>query len=127
MALGPIYYASAALAARVSLAALGIGQPLLWRPEVSTPLNSLLGVREGLRMLQLGLSPYQGASCHTPPLVLALHAATAAHPILYVTPNLLADALAALALWRLATCLCRGRDAVASGRSRPNPRTCIKY
>jgi phosphatidylinositol glycan class U len=101
--------------ARASLALLGAGEPLLWRPEVTTPLNSLLGVREGLRMLQLGLSPYAGASCHAPPLVLALHAATAAHPLLYALPNTVADALAALALWRLASLLCKGRSADASG------------
>lgn len=105
---GPGYYASAALAARASLALLGAGAPLLWRPEVTTPLNSLLGIREGLRLLQLGLSPYAGAACHAPPLVLAVHAATAAHPVLYVVPNLVADALGALALWRLAARLCGG-------------------
>ncbi|KAI8476908.1 MAG: GPI transamidase subunit PIG-U-domain-containing protein, partial [Monoraphidium minutum] len=109
------YYAAAALAARASLALLRAGGPLLWRPEVTTPLNSLLGVREGLRLLQLGLSPYGGAACHAPPLVLALHSATAQHPLLAALPNAAADALAALALWRLAARLCRGRSAEAMG------------
>jgi hypothetical protein len=114
---GPAYYAAAALAARAALAALGAGGALLWRPEVSTPLNSLLGVREGLRMLRLGLSPYAGAACHAPPLVLALHAATAARPALYVLPNILADAVAAGALAALAVRLCRGRSAADAGGS----------
>lgn len=114
----PAYYAAAAMAARASLALLRAGEPLLWRPEVTTPLNSLLGVREGLRLLQLGLSPYAGAACHAPPLVLALHAATAAHPVLYLLPNAAADALAALALWRTAAVLLRGRSAEAAGAVR---------
>ncbi|GBF91289.1 phosphatidylinositol glycan anchor biosynthesis class U [Raphidocelis subcapitata] len=109
------WYAATALAARGALALLGAGGPLLWRPEVSTPLNSLLGVREGLRLLRLGLSPYAGAAVHAPPLVLALHAATAAAPLLYALPTIAADAAAALAIWRLAGLLCRGRSAAEAG------------
>jgi hypothetical protein len=113
------WYAATALAARGALALLGAGGPLLWRPEVSTPLNSLLGVREGLRLLRLGLSPYAGAMVHAPPLVLTLHAATAVGPALYVLPNVAADATAALAIWRLASLLCRGRSAEDAGARGP--------
>ena len=121
----PAYYAAAALAARAALALAGAGAPLLWRPEVSTPFNGLLGVREGLRMLQLGLSPYAGGGCHAPPLVLALHAAAgaaaarvggaSAAALAAAAPNIAADAVAALALWRLGKVLYRGRDAAEHG------------
>jgi hypothetical protein len=116
---GPAYYAAAALAARASLALLGVGERLLWQPEVSTPLNSLLGVREGVRMMRLGLSPYAGSACHAPPLLLALHAAVASHPVLHVLPNVVADAAAAAALAALAAHLCRGRSAAEAGATLP--------
>lgn len=87
-----------AVALRLLLAALGAGEALLWQPEVSTPANTLLKTREGLRLLALGSSPYGGGTCHTPPLWLAVSAHCAQHPLLYVLPGTVADLVGAAAL-----------------------------
>lgn len=84
---------------RLALAAVGLGEALLWRPEVSTPANSALQAREGVRLLQLGVSPYAGASCHAPPLWLVLVAPVVnAAPWLRVLPNVACDLAGAAAL-----------------------------
>jgi hypothetical protein len=85
---------AAALALRLALLALARApRHLAWRPEVSTPANSLLDWRECARLLRLGADPYfrggggargggsdstnanahggGGAACHTPPLLVA--------------------------------------------------------
>ena len=92
---------AAAACLRVLLAALGLGQFLLWRIEVSTPASSLLTIREGLFLRSTGLSPYVGSSCHVPPLLLALHSLTVMHELWFVLPNLLFDLLSGLLLVRL--------------------------
>lgn len=88
---------------------LGAGSFLFWRPEVTTPANSLLQIREGVRLLQLNVSPYQGSNCRAAPLVLAILAPWAAVPVLYGLPNILCDYLAALVVERLAVSLTRKR------------------
>jgi hypothetical protein len=97
-----------AAAARLLLVRLGAGEGLLWQPEVTTPANTLLKTREGLRLLQLGVSPYAGAACHIPPLWLAVAAPWAAHPLLYVVPNIAADLVGAAALYVAAAALFGG-------------------
>jgi len=87
-----------ALAARLLLLGLQAGTGLVWRPEVSTPANSVLHVREGIRLLQLGVLPYGGATCHAAPLVLALLAPLSQNSVLLALPNVLADLIAAAAL-----------------------------
>jgi hypothetical protein len=89
---------SIAIAARIMLLLSGAGEALLWRPEVSTPANTLLKTREGIRLLQLGISPYEGESCHIPPLWLAVVAPWAHHKVLCVLPNIACDVVAAGAL-----------------------------
>jgi phosphatidylinositol glycan class U len=98
-----------AAAVRLLLALLGIGRYLIWRVEVSTPANTLLQVREGLRLRSLGVAPYSGSACHAPPLVLALLSATAPSPTLYVLPNIAFDLLAGLLVARIAATLLRGK------------------
>jgi hypothetical protein len=100
-----LYLASLAVLARVSLALSGVLDRLLWRPEVTTPANSLLQIREGYYLLQQGVSPYTGTSCHVPPLVLALLGPLSQCKLLYVVPNILADVLAAAALRSTAAAL----------------------
>lgn len=85
-------------AVRATLVLLGAGEWLQWRTEVSTPANSLLSVREGLRLIELGVSPYSGSQCRTPPLLLALGQWTAGHPHLYALPNVIMDLATALML-----------------------------
>jgi len=89
----------------VVLVVLGAGHYLAFRVEVSTPANSLLSIREGVTLLQLGISPYSGSACHVPPLLLWLLAPTASHTHLYALPNILSDVLGALLLRRTAQLL----------------------
>jgi hypothetical protein len=89
---------SIAIAARLLLLLSGAGEALLWRPEMSTPANTLLKTREGIRLLQLGISPYEGDSCHIPPLWLAVVAPWVHHRVLCVLPNIVCDVVAAAAL-----------------------------
>lgn len=94
-----------AVAVRLVLLLLGTGEWLLWRPEVSTPANTVLKAREGLWLLQYGLSPYHGGSCHTPPLWLAVSAPFSQHKLLYAVPNILCDLVAAAAVLLASTAL----------------------
>jgi hypothetical protein len=100
-----LYLASLAVLARVSLALGGVLDRLLWRPEVTTPANSLLQIREGYYLLQQGVSPYTGTSCHVPPLVLALLGPLAQCKVLYIVPNIVADLLGAAAVRSAAAAL----------------------
>lgn len=117
----------AAVGGRLLLAAAGGGEALLWRPEVSTPANSLLKTREGVRLLQLGVSPYAGTSCHVPPLWLALSAPWAAHPVLYVLPSIACDLVAAGALYGAAAAVLGGSSrSRSSSSSRGERNTCAE-
>lgn len=105
-----------AVAVRVVLLTLGAGEWLLWRPEVSTPSNTVLKAREGLWLLQYGLSPYQGGSCHTPPLWLAATAPLSQHKILYAVPNIVCDLVAASAVLVASAALFKPQSSVAHKR-----------
>jgi len=125
----PSRAAAAAVALRlVLLAAARSPRHLAWRPEVSTPANSLLDWRECARLLRLGADPYfsggsgggqggasgggassggGGAACHTPPLLVAALSplasaagggSTAAGDFLAGLPNVALDCLAAWCL-----------------------------
>lgn len=119
-----IWHAAVAISVRVLLVLLGVGEALIWQPEVTTPANTALKTREGLALLQLGVSPYSGDSCHVPPLWLAVTAPVALHPALCVLPNIIADVAAAAALYAAASALhqkpcgqestSRGKDTCAS-------------
>lgn len=102
---GFVWHAAVAVAARLLLVLLGAGEALLWQPEVTTPANTALKAREGLALLQLGVSPYAGDSCHVPPLWLAVTAPVALHPVLCVVPNIVSDIAAAAALYAAASAL----------------------
>ncbi|KAF8069582.1 hypothetical protein HT031_001699 [Scenedesmus sp. PABB004] len=111
---------AAAAALRLALAALGAGEALLWRPEVSTPANTALKAREGARLLQLGLPPYGGAACHAPPLWLAAAAPWLERGVLSAVPGLACDLVAAGALLATAAAL-HAPGARASGHERDAP------
>lgn len=100
-----VWHAAVAVGVRVLLVLWGAGEALVRQPEVTTPANTALGTREGLALLQLGVSPYAGDSCHVPPLWLAVSAPVALHPVLCVLPNIIADAVAAAALYAAARAL----------------------
>lgn len=100
-----LWHTAAAVAIRLLLVLLGAGDALVWQPEVTTPANTLLATREGLGLLQLGVSPYAGDSCHAPPLWLAVTAPVALHPVLFVIPNIICDLVAAAALYTAAAAL----------------------
>jgi hypothetical protein len=89
---------SIAIAMRIMLLLLGAGDAMLWRPEVSTPANTMLKTREGIWLLQYGISPYRGDSCQIPPLWLAMVAPWVQHRVLCVLPNMVCDVVAAVAL-----------------------------
>lgn len=122
------WHAAVAVAVRLLLVVLGAGEALIWQPEVTTPANTALKTREGLALLQLGVSPYAGDSCHVPPLWLAVTAPVALHPVLCVVPNIVADLAAAAALYSAASALynrvgskgaaARGKRQGQCGRSR---------
>jgi hypothetical protein len=113
-----IWHAAVAIAVRVLLVLLGAGEALIWQPEVTTPANTALKSREGLALLQLGVSPYGGDSCHVPPLWLAVTAPVALHPVLCVVPNIIADVVAAAAVYAAASALHQtplGRESTSRG------------
>lgn len=92
---------AAAVALRALLLLLGAGSLLIWRVEVSTPVNSLLKLREGHALMQLGVSPYTGSSCHVPPLLLRVLGPLVQQDLLYALPNILFDLMAAAALLQM--------------------------
>ena len=61
---------SASILLRICLLYLGFNRFLATRIEVSTPLNGALPIKEGIALINLGVSPYIGSSCHIPPLAL---------------------------------------------------------
>mmetsp|Transcript_8837 Transcript_8837/g.22234 ORF Transcript_8837/g.22234 Transcript_8837/m.22234 type:complete len:500 (+) Transcript_8837:1391-2890(+) len=108
---------AAALALRVALVVIGVGQYLVYRVETSTPANSLLTIREGVALLGLGIAPYSGSACHVPPLLLWLLAPTALHTYLYTLPNIVCDVMGALMLRQTAQQLMRRPHAGGQQRS----------
>lgn len=87
-----------AAALRLGLVLAGVGSWLMWAPSVSTPANSMLGIREGLALQSLDVSPYAGSICRAPPVALWLHRMTAQHQQLYMLPNLASDLASGLLL-----------------------------
>ena len=109
-------YAVAALAvlARVALAWYGWAETLAGRVELTSPVDSVLRLREGQALAALDQSPYAGSMLHAPPLVLLLlgpltRDVPAGLPA--VAPFLVADALTAIALFALAARVARASDA----------------
>lgn len=113
-----VWHAAVAIAVRLLLVLLGAGEALVWQPEVTTPANTILKTREGIRLLQLGASPYDGASCHIPPLWLAVVAPVAHHPVLRVVPNIICDVVAAAALYTAAARLFQAGLPTHKGQTR---------
>ena len=62
---------TACIACRIGLA-YAIGDLLLSRVELNTPLHSLISIREGLFWKQVGRSPYTAFAFRGPPLLLQL-------------------------------------------------------
>lgn len=120
-----VWHAAVAAGVRVLLVLWGAGEALVWQPEVTTPANTALGTREGLALLQLGVSPYAGNSCHAPPLWLAVTAPVALHPVLCVLPNIIADAVAAAALYAAAHALYQRPPGLTASAGRGGCWLCI--
>ncbi|KAG2440117.1 hypothetical protein HXX76_004231 [Chlamydomonas incerta] len=108
-----LYAALAGVAARLLLAFSGVGRDVLaWRVEVATAANSPLELREGLALYRLGVSPYAGTSCRTPPLALWLYGAAhgpasglqdaARSELMHALPAIALDLLTAALLSRVA-------------------------
>lgn len=57
---------------RVGLFAVGVSEQLADHTELSTPVTGHERLRDALFLLDLDMSPYEGALFHQPPLVLAL-------------------------------------------------------
>jgi hypothetical protein len=93
---------------RLLLLLLGAGDALVWRPEVTTPANTILKTREGVWLLDMGISPYKGSSCHVPPLWLAVMTPWAGSSIWYAVPNIVSDLVAATAVLMASTALFTG-------------------
>jgi hypothetical protein len=108
------WHVAVATAIRLLLVLLGVGEALLWQPLVTTPANTALKTREGLALLTLKVSPYDGDSCSVPPLWLAVAAPVALHPVLCVMPNIIADLVAAAALYAAASALYTGQAGISS-------------
>jgi hypothetical protein len=108
------WHVAVAIAIRLLLVLLGVGEALLWQPLVTTPANTALKTREGLALLRLKVSPYDGDSCSIPPLWLAVAAPVALHPVLCIIPNIIADVVAAAALYAAASALYTGRTGKGS-------------
>ena len=98
-----------AIAIRIVLALLGVLNTLIWRPEVTTPANSLLQIREGVQLLQLSVPPYSGSGCHIPPLVLSLWAPWVSS-IWYIVPTTICDLLGAAVVSQIAAAAHRRHD-----------------
>jgi hypothetical protein len=77
----------------------------------------MLKTREGIFLLQYGISPYKGDSCHIPPLWLAMVAPWVQHKALCVLPNMVCDVVAAAALL-LAAAHLFGRTAAPASSTR---------
>lgn len=71
---------AACIACRIGLA-YGVGDLLLGRVELNTPLHSLISVREGLFWQQVGRSPYTASVFRGPPLLLQICQVTARHVV----------------------------------------------
>ncbi|PNW84591.1 hypothetical protein CHLRE_03g150400v5 [Chlamydomonas reinhardtii] len=107
-----LYASLAGVAARLLLAFSGLGRDVLaWRVEVATAANSPLELREGFALYRLGVSPYSGSSCRTPPLALWLYGAAhgpasgvqdAGAELMHALPNIALDLLTATLLSRVA-------------------------
>eukprot|EP00899_Mesostigma_viride_P007129 jgi/Mesvir1/16417/Mv18149-RA.2 len=110
--LGVVLLGFCCLGIRALLAMTNLGDALSRRVEVVTPLTSISRVSEGAQLLELGLSPYEGSLCHSPPLLVVLlspflRASGAASSrwvatLMRLAPFMLADACAALLLYRIA-------------------------
>ena len=59
-------------------------------------------MREGLALVDLGLSPYTGGVYHGPPLALALLSRIAADPLLSLVPMIVSDVGSAVLISELA-------------------------
>ena len=55
---------------RICLLYFGFDRFLATRIEVSTPANGALPIKEGIALINLGVSPYSGSACRIPPLAL---------------------------------------------------------
>lgn len=71
---------AACIACRIGLA-YAIGDLLLSRVELNTPVHSLISIREGLFWKQVGRSPYTASAFRGPPLLLQFCQLTARHTV----------------------------------------------
>ena len=86
---------------RLILAALGIGDLLATRIEVSHAANGILSIREGIALMQRGVSPYSGSACSTSPIILHLFASLGTSTIVVAMVLTVADLVAGWLLRRI--------------------------
>ena len=92
---------AACIACRLGLA-YGIGDILIRRVELNTPLHSLISIREGIFWKQIGRSPYTASVFRGPPLLLQFCGATAHNLILQASLLSLIDWITSRVLSRVA-------------------------
>lgn len=105
-----VRYGVGALLLRVLLIWHYKHSPMTWRPEIVTPVNNILQVREGLRLMQLRMSPYSSSNVHVPPPLFLLFSAFPGKPWDHLA-LLLTDILASATLYSVATSInraCKG-------------------
>ena len=90
---------AACIACRVGLA-YAIGDLLIGRVELNTPLHSLISVREGLFWKQVGRSPYTASIFRGPPLLLQFCQLTAKHLVWQASSLTLVDWITSCVLER---------------------------
>ena len=90
---------------RFILAALGIGDLLATRIEVSHAANGILSMREGITLMQRGVSPYSASACSTSPIILHLFAWLGSSTLVVAMVLTVADLVAG---WLLHSVIVRG-------------------
>lgn len=93
---------AACIACRIALAYV-IGEVLIGRVEISTPLHSLISIREGLFWKQVGRSPYTASVFRGPPLLLQLCQLTAKRLVWQASVLSLVDWITSCVLERVVT------------------------
>lgn len=93
---------AACIACRIALA-YAVGELLLGRVELNTPLHSLISIREALFWKQVGRSPYTASVFRGPPLLLQLCQLTAKHLVWQASVLSLVDWITSCVLEQVVT------------------------
>lgn len=97
-----VVYVVGACFLRWIIAVMGLGEHSSLEVMVSTPANGRLQIQEGSRLIELGVTPYQQATVHSPPLVLALLSPIVSCRLLSAFVNTLMDLAASWLMYSIA-------------------------